>query len=77
MQAERLIQGAQLLADADFPTALADLRNVAKEDALAMARTLLARLARLQPPESRCKRSRLSATHKGVFLHCVRYPHQH
>lgn len=53
IQAQKYITGAKVLSDMDFTTTLAALKHVSKEDALTIARTALARLARSQPSDSR------------------------
>lgn len=53
VQAQRLIEGAELLAALEAPHTLAELRQATAESAMATAQTMFARLVRLQPPESR------------------------
>ncbi|KAK9831894.1 hypothetical protein WJX81_006720 [Elliptochloris bilobata] len=51
-QAQGAVEGAGLLVGLGLPTAPAALRDVGQEAALALVRTLLARLARSSPPPS-------------------------
>lgn len=64
-QARGAVTGAGLLAGLGLPTAPAALRDIGREAALALVRTLLARVARSSPAPSDARCGRRSGAHKG------------